>query len=323
MRPKFDIKNFEKLSNNKIILECEFCKKEFNSTKKYIKRVLGISKNTNSIKLKYCSKECSNKSKMTGKYVKCFECNLEVYRTHKQYNKNNSGHFFCSPSCKAIDWNKNKNYGFNRSKIEEWIEEELINRYNFEILFNNRDILNKNYELDIYIPKLNLAFELNGIFHYDAIFGKEKLKIIENKDLEKINECECIGVKLFVIDITDSKNFNKSKDKKYLDFIIREIDLMLGDSIKDSLIIDKTVRKIVKKKKSVKNICECGKEIKKNSKNCLICSQIKQRKVERPSYESLKEDIGKIGYSKCGEKYLVDRTLIYKWIKYYEKENEK
>jgi len=39
------------------------------------------------------------------------------------------------------------------------------------IHFNKKDAINS--ELDIYIPSLKLAFELNGIFHYEPIFGKE------------------------------------------------------------------------------------------------------------------------------------------------------
>jgi hypothetical protein len=70
----------------------------------------------------------------------------------------------------------------------------------------------------------NIAFELNGIFHYQPIFGNERLKIVEKNDIEKINECNIKGVDLFVIDISDSKKFNKNKDKKYLDFIINEIN---------------------------------------------------------------------------------------------------
>lgn len=318
MKPKFNINKFEELNNKDIIFECEICGNEFNSTKKYVRRVLGLTINTNKTSLKYCSKECSGKAQMTGQNVRCNECGKEVYRSLKQYNKNNSRQFFCSASCKAIDWNKNKNYGFNRSKIEEWIEEELINRYNFEFLFNDRNILDSNYELDIYIPKLSLAFELNGIFHYDAIFGKDKLKIIENKDLEKIKECECKDIKLIVIDITDSKHFNKNKDKKYLDFILKEIDYKLGDFLKDNLISDNSTRKVIEKKSS-KKLCECGKEIKKTSKNCLICSQIRKRKAERPIYEVLLNEIKEFGYLGTSEKYKVDRTLIYKWKNEYEK----
>ena len=37
------------------------------------------------------------------------------------------------------------------------------------------------------------------------------------------------GIDLKVIDITDSKRFNKDKDKKYLNFIINEIGIKMGE----------------------------------------------------------------------------------------------
>lgn len=50
------------------------------------------------------------------------------------------------------------------------------------------------------------------------------------------------------------------------------------------------------------------------------CSSISQRKVERPSLESLLEDINKLGYSATGRKYGVSDNAIRKWIKNYNKE---
>ena len=38
-----------------------------------------------------------------------------------------------------------------------------------------------NSELDVYVPSLNLAFELNGIFHYEPIYGEKKLNQILSK----------------------------------------------------------------------------------------------------------------------------------------------
>ena len=46
---------------------------------------------------------------------------------------------------------------------------------------------------------------------------------------------------------------------------------------------------------------------------------IEKRKVERPNYELLKEEVSKYGYSKTGRKYGVSDNSIRKWIKTYEK----
>ncbi len=221
MIPKFDLKNFEKLKNNEIILECEFCHILFSSTKKIVRRALGITKHHKTTALKFCSRKCYGYSSRTRISLNCFECDNPVTRFPKDLKRVTN--VFCSKSCSAINSNKNKKTGNNRSQMEVWIEEEINKIFNLDIKFNNREICN-GMELDIYIPILNLAFELNGIFHYSPIFGEDKLKIIGDRDLKKISECVSRGIDLVVIDTSDSKKFDKIKDKKYLEYIIYRIN---------------------------------------------------------------------------------------------------
>ena len=47
--------------------------------------------------------------------------------------------------------------------------------------------------------------------------------------------------------------------------------------------------------------------------------RLESRKVERPDYETLKEEVLKNGYSSTGRKYGVSDNSIRKWLKYYEK----
>ena len=85
---------------------------------------------------------------------------------------------FCSRSCSATFNNKNKTYGTRRSKLEVFLEKELIKLYpDLLFHFNRKDTINS--ELDIYIPSLKLAFELNGIFHYEPIYGDNKLSPLD------------------------------------------------------------------------------------------------------------------------------------------------
>jgi hypothetical protein len=65
-----------------------------------------------------------------------------------------------------------------------------------------------------------------------------------------------------------------------------------------------------------KKYCECGKEIFKSSIKCKKCDSIKQRKVERPSLEQLKEDIKnsiKRVFSISLNFYLIER-LVKKFV---------
>lgn len=53
-------------------------------------------------------------------------------------------------------------------------------------------------------------------------------------------------------------------------------------------------------------------------KKNIIDGQIKQRKVERPSYNQLMMEIKIFGYKGTGERYGVSDNAIRKWKKYYE-----
>lgn len=74
-------------------------------------------------------------------------------------------------------------------------------------------------------------------------------------------------------------------------------------------------------KKKIK-LCKCGKEILHFSKNCIKCSgnlsSFTQRKVDRPPYDQLLNEVNELGYSATGRKYGVSDNSIRKWIKFYE-----
>ncbi len=63
------------------------------------------------------------------------------------------------------------------------------------------------------------------------------------------------------------------------------------------------------------NKCECGQKIKNKSKTCEDCWHIKNRKVERPNIEGLKEEVKESSYSAVGRKYGVSDNTIRKWVK--------
>lgn len=64
-----------------------------------------------------------------------------------------------------------------------------------------------------------------------------------------------------------------------------------------------------------KKYCSCGKKIHSSAKECVKCSHLSQRKVERPLYEELIKEVDEIGYSAVGRKYGVSDNSIRKWIK--------
>jgi hypothetical protein len=74
-------------------------------------------------------------------------------------------------------------------------------------------------ELDIYIPSLNLAFELNGILHYEPIYGTTKHQQIQSNDKSKYKACLDAGIDLCIIDTSQLKYFKPSNAQQYLDMV--------------------------------------------------------------------------------------------------------
>ena len=173
----------------------------------------------------FCSKQCSGKSrnkKITGK---CTYCDKEILKSRDQvysrYKKTNN--IFCNSSCAATYNNQHKTYGIRVSKIEKWLQEQLLTIYpDIQFLFNDRITIKS--ELDIYIPEKQIAFEINGIFHYKPIYGNFLLERTQQNDLRKQTRCKEKGIKLIVIDISKDKKFTENESKKHLTKIIKEIN---------------------------------------------------------------------------------------------------
>ena len=103
------------------------------------------------------------------------------------------------------------------------METKLTELYpNLDIQYNLKEAINS--ELDIYIPSLKLAFELNGIYHYEPIHGTERLMKIQNNDNNKFQKCIENGISLCIIDTSSLKYFKEQASIKYLNLIKTIID---------------------------------------------------------------------------------------------------
>ena len=114
------------------------------------------------------------------------------------------------------------------SKQEDIIYKAISEIYHNEIIRNKRGIIGK-YELDIYLPDINLAIEFNGIRYHSVEMGKPKDRILKKSLLcrEKgirlihIYEFEDLNqqinlLKEFILgnDSYNPKDFNKNNFRK-------------------------------------------------------------------------------------------------------------
>ena len=214
MNPLFTTNTFKNAkSTDKLPLSCDNCGELFLREKKEISYEFKHQRGN----LKYCNRSCiKSKAKIN---LNCVNCNRPFFKYPNELPK--SVNHFCSKSCNTSYNNKNKKFGYKRSKLEAWLEDQLLSLYpNLEFHFNRKDAIGS--ELDIYIPSLSLAFELNGPFHYEPIFGETKLQQIKFNDILKIQACAKNKIELHILDVSKLKYFKPKNAQKYLD-IINEI----------------------------------------------------------------------------------------------------
>ena len=223
MKPKYSLTEFDNAkSTDKLPCECYQCGNDFLTEKRYINQVLTGNKPN---KCRYCSYSCKFKFMHNSPplEIKCTNCETIFFRQQSEIKKTKKGNSFCSRSCATTYNNKNKTHGTRRSKLEAYIEEQLSLLYpNLEILYNCKDAVGS--ELDIYIPTLNIAFELNGVFHYEPIYGIDKLERTQSNDNNKFKLCIEHKINLCVIDTSGQTYFKPSTSQKYLDIITNIIN---------------------------------------------------------------------------------------------------
>lgn len=220
MKELFNQQEFEQKKSRELLpLECMVCNQTF-----YRKKHLIQSARNHNVagKLSTCSRKCMAQKMNTRIQTICDQCSSPISKVVTQFHANK--HHFCNNVCSAKYQSAHKQTGTRVSKLEKWMQEKLTKSYpDVQFQFNQTSAIKS--ELDIYIPSLKLAFELNGIFHYEPIFGNEKLNKIQNNDARKFRACFEQGISLCVIDTSQQKNVTKASCEKYwsiVDSIIQE-----------------------------------------------------------------------------------------------------
>lgn len=224
MQPLYTEQEFESAKSlHSLPLKCLHCSKTFHISKR---RIQSVATSTN-FKADFCSQRCNSLFHKPPIQVICEQCRKTFIKTPNQIKK--TKHNFCCKSCAAKYNNAHKTKGTRTSKLEVWLSKQLLAFYPaLEFHFNRKDAING--ELDIYIPSLKLAFELNGIFHYEPIYGQDKLASIQNNDTRKAQACLEQCIELCLIDVSHQKYFKEQSSMKFLQIIQNIINLKLSRS---------------------------------------------------------------------------------------------
>lgn len=204
---------YDKFKDKRIEKKCNYCEEIF------LRKLSELKRNKNH----FCSSECFYKFQDKKEDVVCLECGIEFKKA--QFDIKRFPRHFCSDIC-SKNINKHKDWGSNRSKLEIAIEEHFKVVFPFmNIDYNKTD---KGYELDIFIPCLDLAIEINGIFHYKPIYGEENLLRRQQIDKEKLDKCKELDIRLIVINVSeDGKNVKIQKQR------ISEVEQIVRDRIRE------------------------------------------------------------------------------------------
>lgn len=190
-------------------LICEHCKTVFDKELRYYNQ--SIKRNQKKF---YCCHRCSTQNKVARQTVFCAQCRTSFQKTMSQLADSKSGNHFCGKSCAATYNNQHKTHGTRRSKLEIYLEGRIREEYpHLALKCNGKDAIGS--ELDFYFPDLRFAVELNGIFHYEPIYGEDKLERIQENDNQKLIRCYEEGIELAIIDSSSCKYLSKKAKDKY------------------------------------------------------------------------------------------------------------
>ena len=166
--------------------------------------------------------ECSGKAKKTIEFISD-EVAKEGYKLKTTYYENcdqklhlicPNGHDYC------VSWD-NWNHSKSRcTKCKSWgtsdQEQSIISflkQYVDDVIENDRSLISP-YELDVVLPKYNIAIEYCGLYWHSELSGKDK-----NYHLNKFISCEEKGYRLITIfedELVNSKQIIFSKLKNIL-----------------------------------------------------------------------------------------------------------
>lgn len=97
------------------------------------------------------------------------------------------------------------------SKLEKFLLDKLLND-NYKVVFHQEQFLsNTKLQIDLFIPTMNIAIEVDGPSHFLPVWGEDALT--KNKTYDSKKEGLILGKGLYLIRIKQVKDFSKSRSE--------------------------------------------------------------------------------------------------------------
>jgi hypothetical protein len=261
-------------------------------------------------------------------------------------NNYDKGVDFCSNELKRTKLGvtkKLKKLGFKFTKIKEKYRKdnieiiikesksigEVLDKLNLRRAGGNYAVI-KKYIILYNLDTTHFINENNSIFNVVENFVKKSLEtyLVENSTASRGNVKRRLLEEEVLKNVCSLCGQDENWNGMKISLILDHINGIYNDNRIENLRIvcpncnaglDTHAGKNANKKENVKLQLESieKKIIDKEIKKRLYIEG--RRKVERPDYEILKNEISENGYSATGRKYGVSDNAIRKWIKYYEK----
>lgn len=122
------------------------------------------------------------------------------------------------------------------SKLEKYLLKELLRDGHSVEFHKEQSLVNTKLQIDLFIPKLRVAIEVDGPSHFEPVWGEDALK--RNKSYDDKKSGLIFGKGLILIRIKQSKDFSKSRAS----LIYQELKIQLSNVEKNfSTINNRTI----------------------------------------------------------------------------------
>lgn len=95
------------------------------------------------------------------------------------------------------------------SKLENFLFKELLNNGFVVDFHKEQSILNTKLQIDLFLPKDNIAIEVDGPSHFEPVWGNDALK--RNKQYDDKKTGLILGKGLYLIRVKQTRDFSKAR----------------------------------------------------------------------------------------------------------------